>query len=304
MESQGQGVVHRPLKDKLREHWNTRDQILAPKPEKANSMGITFSWVYSIVTTLTLSYVILPELDFDHGVWHQVFLWVDLVMVMSNWILCAKRYPVTKVNVPQREQTSAEMAPLPRDWTSCPLCQLDVPPRTHHCKVCGMCILKRDHHCFFTGTCIGWRNQRRFIVFLFYTILGGLYAICLLTMYLADSSHDWSYQWFNYLPGISFFSWLFGNIPLGDFSILLELYASCVVFFAAAGFFIWEICMVFRGQTSFEAAHSKIKYRCGPLESFRNTFGDYGLIHFLVPLSLPQRGDGVTWPVYKYYKNH
>ncbi|KAL1434736.1 hypothetical protein MTO96_011434 [Rhipicephalus appendiculatus] len=53
-------------------------------------------------------------------------------------------------------------------WRYCPVCAMNVPPRSHHCSVCNECILKHDHHCMFTGRCIGFYNQRYFVVALFY----------------------------------------------------------------------------------------------------------------------------------------
>lgn len=66
----------------------------------------------------------------------------------------------------------------------CNKCQCWKPDRTHHCSSCRKCILRMDHHCPWFATCIGFRNQKFFLLFLFYVSLfcitcciGSVYAI-------------------------------------------------------------------------------------------------------------------------------
>ena len=56
-------------------------------------------------------------------------------------------------------------------WSSkpCAECRHRRPPRAHHCRYCGSCVLKRDHHCLLVGRCVGLRNQRHFVVFVFWS---------------------------------------------------------------------------------------------------------------------------------------
>ena len=64
----------------------------------------------------------------------------------------------------------------------CSKCNKHRPERAHHCKICKMCILKYDHHCPWIANCIGVNNQKYFLQFLFYAVIGNLIAfMCLLT---------------------------------------------------------------------------------------------------------------------------
>ncbi|XP_016952270.1 probable palmitoyltransferase ZDHHC24 [Drosophila biarmipes] len=62
-------------------------------------------------------------------------------------------------------------------WHYCDPCQRTVPPRSWHCKTCSTCILKRDHHCNFVGNCVGHNNQRYFMWFSFYAMIGSALAL-------------------------------------------------------------------------------------------------------------------------------
>ncbi|VDP12009.1 unnamed protein product [Soboliphyme baturini] len=58
----------------------------------------------------------------------------------------------------------------------CHLCNAKVLARCHHCPLCRYCVLRKDHHCFFLGACVGFGNQRNFVVFLFWVLLGAAYG--------------------------------------------------------------------------------------------------------------------------------
>ena len=51
------------------------------------------------------------------------------------------------------------------------------PARTHHCSICDTCIFQMSHHCLFTNNCVGLENQRFFLLFILYTLIGVLYYL-------------------------------------------------------------------------------------------------------------------------------
>lgn len=56
------------------------------------------------------------------------------------------------------------------------------PERAHHCKYCNKCVLKMDHHCPWIANCVGFYNQKAFVLFLFYAVIGNIIcssALCI-----------------------------------------------------------------------------------------------------------------------------
>jgi hypothetical protein len=57
----------------------------------------------------------------------------------------------------------------------CTICKEIKPIRTHHCSVCNRCCFKMDHHCPWVNNCLGLENQRYFLLFIFYLMLGSVW---------------------------------------------------------------------------------------------------------------------------------
>jgi len=141
-------------------------------------------------------------------------------------------------------------------WSSkpCADCRHRRPPRAHHCRYCGSCVLKRDHHCLLVGRCVGLRNQRHFIVFVFWS-----------TVALALSlGHGVAYAWTSFIPRNSFWDLLLpvtgvrllaGTLSLLD-ALMVVIFYSLAWFLVASVRFAFEQWRVVRlGVTSFELDH-------------------------------------------------
>ena len=62
----------------------------------------------------------------------------------------------------------------------CSQCQTFKPPFSHHCRICNRCISRMDHHCPWMNNCVGAGNLKHFLLFLIYTWLCNVMALCLL----------------------------------------------------------------------------------------------------------------------------
>jgi len=74
----------------------------------------------------------------------------------------------------------------PRRPRFCKRCERWKPERSHHCSVMGRCVLKMDHYCIWVVNCVGLLNYKFFLLFLVYTLLASLMAVCVLAKPVID----------------------------------------------------------------------------------------------------------------------
>jgi len=65
---------------------------------------------------------------------------------------------------------------------ACRRCRSIKPERAHHCSICASCIVRMDHHCPWVNNCVGACNQKYFVLFLVYVLLGEMYAISIFVL--------------------------------------------------------------------------------------------------------------------------
>uniref|UniRef100_A0A7S3IXH2 Palmitoyltransferase n=1 Tax=Strombidium inclinatum TaxID=197538 RepID=A0A7S3IXH2_9SPIT len=70
------------------------------------------------------------------------------------------------------------MANLKAFWNrNCAECNEIKPARTNHCSICETCVFQMSHHCLFTNNCVGLENQRFFLLFILYCLIGTLFNL-------------------------------------------------------------------------------------------------------------------------------
>lgn len=274
--------------------------------------------VYMTLMTLSVTHIsffyIVPECFYGNDVvifQHRIAIWYLFTSALGQYFTCiftdtsAHKQPNCVCNgkvLPQdgvkgiainskrsNEMSSAAITSQTKGGKKrhCSKCKLYVPARTHHCYLCEQCILKRDHHCFFMGVCIGRDNHIYFIFFTLFMGFGTFYGMLLIAKYMY------------YLYGIQFqgpqtFLSLFyntmndllhGKIPsIRYLALFILLYVSLAGTMVAYSFFFWQILIVCRGQTTYEASQGIKRFSKGSvLANFRTVFNKRCIVSLLVP---------------------
>ena len=59
----------------------------------------------------------------------------------------------------------------------CSICNDIKPARTHHCSVTERCVFQMSGYCVFINNCVGLENQRFFLLFILYSLIGSSYFL-------------------------------------------------------------------------------------------------------------------------------
>eukprot|EP01094_Clydonella_sp_ATCC50884_P000261 TRINITY_DN10209_c0_g1_i1.p1 TRINITY_DN10209_c0_g1~~TRINITY_DN10209_c0_g1_i1.p1 ORF type:complete len:337 (-),score=58.67 TRINITY_DN10209_c0_g1_i1:496-1506(-) len=180
----------------------------------------------------------------------------------------------------------------------CERCDRWKPERSHHCQICDKCVLRMDHHCPWMANCIGHRNQKFFVLFLFYVSTGCLYlsAMCLSPFLNARSRFQRTAS---------------GSvlvIPPGTISFMFILGLSIGI--SVGLMLLWHIYLVASAQTTIEFYNNRVTashlretgvtfrnpHDHGLHKNFDNVFGPNSLWwRWLLPNSQPCNGNGWEW---------
>jgi palmitoyltransferase len=143
------------------------------------------------------------------------------------------------------------------NFERCKKCFVVRVPNTHHCSKCQHCIMKMDHHCPWINNCVGLFNQKYFILFCYYCMIGCSYA-CFITSY-----------YFIYLHKDAFM----------DSAFLITIYSLQV--FCALVFIIFNIVMINDQWSAIKNDLTLIDYKKGKFiearslgEVLREVFGE------------------------------
>ncbi|CAL1537317.1 unnamed protein product [Lymnaea stagnalis] len=300
---------HLTLKEKLTEHYQKRD--FKPKKSSASTYGMIFFWTMSVSLLLEGIFILLPNhFKEDNSVSSEtsnfssyrcaqlIAIWLFLASA-ANWSL-THFASINHVLKETKDKYFPDMLAAPPGWKSCLTCMIDVPQRSHHCTLCNQCILKRDHHCFFTGSCVGYHNQRHFVIFCLYNCLSLLYAGYLQLTYLNEGFPIFSSAAVFYVPVVALWYFLTGATSFINIFVLTHLCLTIFCFGVSFFFLVWQVVIISRGQTSYEAWKQIMAYRRrSVLENLHSAFGN--LLEFLLCLLLPVRlkmpGDGIKWTI-------
>ncbi|KFD51056.1 hypothetical protein M514_08097 [Trichuris suis] len=179
----------------------------------------------------------------------------------------------------------------------CVHCKFRVPHICHHCPMCNYCVFKKDHHCFFMGGCVGFGNQRYFIVFLFWSTLGSMYALFLVFRFIIDVyKPNLPFAWARYIFPIYVLMAIY-ELTCHKDEILCMLYVSVVICGAcgSAWFFFYQWLMVVKGKSTMGFFQLKDLFPANGnptiSQRIRYVFGPYWPLNFLVPLPFRNKLD-------------
>ena len=240
-----------------------------------------FCSVIAIAHAIPLLFMATPMTAFLHKCVCLYFL----IQVTGNFLLA------------YRTDSSVKRLRDPDDCDlrfTCSRCSQHIPRRCHHCALCNTCILKRDHHCFFMCTCIGYHNQKYFITFCLYTVLSSMYGCSMGANYMDLLYHVRSTRvWWLYNLPRTIWYWFTSDVCYPQL-ILAVLYHNAIIsLIVATGFLLWQLYITFKGQTSYEARRGITTHCKTVKENFCDTFGPYWYITLVMPIPLPQYGQGV-----------
>eukprot|EP01094_Clydonella_sp_ATCC50884_P030455 TRINITY_DN9946_c0_g1_i1.p1 TRINITY_DN9946_c0_g1~~TRINITY_DN9946_c0_g1_i1.p1 ORF type:complete len:390 (-),score=60.92 TRINITY_DN9946_c0_g1_i1:308-1339(-) len=136
----------------------------------------------------------------------------------------------------------------------CAKCKKHKPDRAHHCSVCKRCVLKMDHHCPWVGNCVGFRNYKFFMLFLFYSVLLGLYvATCV---------------------GVSTIAWDWHNLGKNEIELIITGLLGLFFGLALVSFAGMHFKFVLQNVSTLEAMEKDYEYRAQARRTRRRTRND------------------------------
>jgi len=272
-----------------------------------------------LITLGTLSFftVVQPSLPFP---WLSTppCLLIALNLFMHYYHVCTippgfvddpPRYPGTNLlwaspSTPNRLSTSGVRWSSPEPQVAnasisrCKRCGITRPERAHHCRICNKCVLKYDHHCPWINQCVGLHNERHFVLFMAYLVIGCFFVSFLGYPHAIDALGLNFVPWVHTMPRIFF---------------VVSYLLSVVMCIAVLSMLLWHLWGVGRGETSVEAqdhaVYRKIAKTRG--ETFINSYdlgvrknlalffnmgqNGYPLYTLFVPLRIMPYTDGHSW---------
>lgn len=264
-----------------------------------NIVGILYFVILSISSLIINLFITMP----DAFGYDPQLLFYSRASVVYIFIVLILNY-LCLVYFKKHSYVSSAHSALPKFITqepggfqTCNRCALFCPPRAKHCPLCQHCVLKRDHHCFFGGCCVGFHNQRYFIVFCFYGIVGALYTTVVTFRYLSKYyANVLSVQVYSYFLPFLLWNWTVGQVQV---NIVAMVIYGFFCFFALCGccyYFAFQCMLLVTGQTSYEYVKGITEYKRPLLVNIASVFGPFWFLNFILPVPCLKSGeDGINW---------
>ena len=179
-----------------------------------------------------------------------------------------------------------------RDLRVCRRCKVYKPDRSHHCSSCDRCVLKMDHHCPWLNNCVGFRNQKFFLLFVFYVACAGTFIVitggnflmaCFTVLSAPNTDFDSIFMATNYI-----------------FSYFIALLFACLL----TPFITFHLRLISQNTTTIEFMEKSDRmrrlgsggnvYDLGAVENIVVVFGRKPAL-WLLPV-YTTLGNGVNWP--------
>jgi len=204
----------------------------------------------------------------------QTLFWISYFSAMLE-----EAGGVTPAMTAQLPQAPPQVQPDATEDGYCRLCERPKPVRAHHCRTCQRCVLKWDHHCGVIDNDVGFRNQKYFILLLFWVSVFALGCTVLIVI-----------------------KWCLHQAPKGWGSLTEIFLYVCVFFGGCYGSVLLVFCLVHMfyvctNSTSLEQTlYPKNRYNPyyhGLYRNWTSVFGSNPLTWFLPIFTTP--GDGMNW---------
>ena len=156
------------------------------KDSSIDMLSVPLTWVFLLLGEYTMIFEILPKWFMSNNtITPWGYLWFSLFQL---FFLNAM---VSHVKATLMEPGYTPWLPVPVDIPMeriryCEKCDQWKPDRTHHCSACNRCIHRMDHHCPWINNCVGAKNQKFFILFLFYVFLCCFLVFSLILYIIVD----------------------------------------------------------------------------------------------------------------------
>lgn len=252
----------------------TRRVFHPQTPEEAARLYACSGWViWSLVAVscAVVNLLVVPPLPFARRLVHWTSSLLCIYQIYANWRQTRRKLPIFADGI--------WFDAPPRGWDFCSVCHQHRPPRSYHCALCDCCVLKRNHHCHFTGVCIGLGNQRNFVLFLFWIVIGCSYAIAMSFHLLSKYYMPFTFTisgvvgyafapFYIFMPALGYASWS------GCFLMYLE-FALLVAILVAGSLLVSHVRLVLANQTEYERRRGDSSFSRGALFNFKLVFGPY-----------------------------